>query len=57
MTMLKKLSPLAAHPRRPKVPQLGHDQCIRAEIPLLLFVRTHTQFVIKIFEIDVVIEI
>ena len=62
MTMFeKKLTPLST-PKRPEVPPLGHDQKKQNENPIwhvlyLSFVRTHTKFGIKIFEIDFVIEI
>ena len=50
------------HPQRPKVPPLGHDPLLHNENPVwyvlyLSFVRTHTKFGIKIFEIVFVIEI
>ena len=49
-------------PQRPKVPPLGHDPGDIMQVPsdmfcIFLFVRTHTKFGIKIFEIDFVIEI
>ena len=63
MTMFeKKFFWPPGHPQRPKVPPMGHDPGDRMKIPsvwyvlYLTFVRTHTKFGIKIFEIDFVIE-
>ena len=63
MTMIKNFFFWSlGHPQRPKVPHLGQDQGNKMKIPsdmvcIFHFVRTHTEFGIKIFEIDLVIEI
>ena len=40
-------------PQHPQVPSLGHNPSKRMKIMFNLFVRTHTKFCIKIFEIDI----